>query len=686
MDFLSEAIAKPQPKLQHSGHRQYSIALVGLGHRGYNTFFQCLQASSFNVLAVCDTDPGKFLTFSQSHPDVPAYSSIEGMLADHKPDFAIVCVPHQFHKDCVDILADGGVPILKEKPVAGSAEDFRKLVQAPIKIGVAMQKRFEPRYNQFKSLLSSVGEIASIQARIVLNVKDLASSWRASQGVGVTEDLGCHILDILVWMLGKPESLMASRVVSVRSPPDCNGDDVSVVAMRWPSNAVGYLYISRIGPFAEESLIVTGTKGTLALHGHRIFHSDLDGNQTFEVNNDHRKETTIQSMCHQFGDYATGRTKSYTGALTAFADTMATIEAVNRSFITLRVEKVCPIVSNLHNMITNGEHRANGLPNGIKKPSLIICDGNTHPKDVEHAPPSPPPTTLRTFTLNTGAQLPAVGLGTRKPKAPGQVCRAVKAALEAGYRHIDTAFSYRNEHEVGQAIKESAVPRPDIWITTKLDNKWHNRVEEAFSQSLNALGVEYVDLYLMHWPVSLNPEDPEKLLVDWNFINTWEEMQKIAKSGRAKAIGVSNFGISDLKTLLESPSCNITPAVNQIEMHPHWQTKKLLSFCQSKGIHCMAYSPLASQDSVLYDEPLLSQVAATKGKTQQQILIMWGLQRGTSVIPKSVTDSRIVENFQLDGWWLTNDEMGKLNGLGTRRHKVYSDDWLPRKVFHEEDA
>ncbi|KAF5980168.1 Aldo keto reductase [Fusarium coicis] len=644
MDFLSDTIAKPQPQLQHSGHRQYSIVLVGLGHRDYNTFFRCLKASSFNVLAVCDTDPGRFLTFSQSHPDVPAYSSIEGMLADHKPDFAIVCVPHQFHKDCVDILAEGGVPILKEKPVAGSGEDFRKLVSAPIKIGVAMQKRFEPRYNQ-----------------------DLASSWRASQGVGVTEDLGCHIVDILVWMDGKPESLMASPVISVRSPPDCNGDDVSVMAMRWPSNAVGYLYISRIGPFEEESLVVTGTKGTLTLHGQRIFHSDLDGNQTFEVNNGHRKEATIQSMCQQFGNYATGRKKSYTGALTAFADTVATIEAVNRSFNTLRVEKVCPIVSNLYTMIKNGEHRANGLKNGTKRPSVIICDGNTHPKNAEHAPPSPPPTTLKTFTLNTGAQIPAVGLDTRKPKAPGQVCRAVKAALEAGYRHIDTAFSYRNEHE--------------------FDNKWHNRVEEAFAQSLNALGVEYVDLYLMHWPVSLNPENPEKLLVDWNFINTWEEMQKIAKSGRAKAIGVSNFGISDLKTLLESPSCNITPAVNQIEMHPYWQTKKLLSFCQNKGIHCMAYSPLASQDSALYDEPLLSHIATTKGKTQQQILIMWGgLQRGTSVIPKSVTDSRIVENFQLDGWWLTNEEMAKLNGLGTRRHKVYSDDWLPRKVFHEEDV
>ncbi|KAF4947507.1 hypothetical protein FGADI_10352 [Fusarium gaditjirri] len=128
MDFLSEVIAKPQPKLQNSGHRKYNVALVGLGHRGYNTFFKCLQSPSFNMLAVCDTDPSKFLTFSQSHPDVPVYSSIEGMLADHKPDFAIVCVPHQFHKNCVDILADGRVPILKEKPVAGSAEDFRKLL------------------------------------------------------------------------------------------------------------------------------------------------------------------------------------------------------------------------------------------------------------------------------------------------------------------------------------------------------------------------------------------------------------------------------------------------------------------------------------------------------------------------------------------------------------------------------
>ncbi|KAF4338999.1 Aldo keto reductase [Fusarium beomiforme] len=685
MDFFSEVIAKPQPKLQHSGHRRYNVALVGLGHRGYRTFFKCLQSASFNMVSVCDTDSNKTIIFSQSHPDVPVYSSIEAMLADCKPDFAIVCVPHQYHKGCVDILANSGVPVLKEKPVAESAEDFRKLVCVPIKIGVTMQKRFEPRYIQFKSLLSLVGEIASIQARIVLNVQDLASSWRASQGVGVTEDLGCHILDILVWMLGKPDSLMASRVISVRSPPDCKGDDVSIIAMRWPSNAVGYVYISRIGPFAEESLVVTGTKGTLALHDHKITHSDLDGNQTFEVNNDHRKESTIQSMCHAFGDYVTGRTGDYKGALTGFADTMATIEAVNRSFMTFRVEKVCPIVSNLHTMITNGDHGANGLANGTSKHPVVVCNGNTHPQNGTDAPLSPPPTTLKMFTLNTGARLPAVGLGTRKPKAPGQVCRAVKTALAAGYRHIDTAFSYRNEHEVGQAIKESGIPRSDIWITTKLDNKWHNRVEEAFTESLNALGVEYVDLYLMHWPVSLDPEDPEKQLTEWNFINTWQEMQRIAKSGRAKAIGVSNFGISDLKTLLDSPSCTITPAVNQIEMHPHWQTNKLLSYCQSKGIHCMAYSPLASQDSALYDEPRLSQIAASKGKTRQQILIMWGLQRGTSVIPKSVTDSRIVENFELDGWWLTNDEMAKLNSLGTR-HKVYSDDWLPRKVFHEEDA
>ncbi|KAF9777767.1 hypothetical protein IL306_004335 [Fusarium sp. DS 682] len=664
MGFFSEVMAKPQPKLQHSGHRRYTVALVGLGHRGYRTFFKCLQSQAFNIVGVCDIDSKKTLNFSQNHPDVPVYSSIETLLADCKPDFAIICVPHQYHKECVGILADAEVPILKEKPVAESAEDFRQLICAPIKIGVTMQKRFEARYIQFKSLLSLVGEIASIQARIVLNVQDLASSWRASEGVGVTEDLGCHILDILVWMLGKPDSLMGSRVVSVRSPPDCSGDDLSIIAMRWPSNAVGYVYISRIGPFAEESLVITGTKGTLALHGHRITHSDLDGNQTFEVNNDHRKESTIQSMCHEFGDWVTGRTGNFTGALSGFADTMATIEAVNRSFVTNHVEKVRPIVSNLHTMI-NGDHWANGTSNH----SAVICNGNTHTKNGE-AKLSPPPNTLKTFTLNTGAKLPAVGLGTRKPKTPGQVCRAVKTALEAGYRHIDTAFSYRNESEVGQAIKESGVARSEIWITTKLDNKWHNRVEEAFTESLNALGVEYVDLYLMHWPVSSDPEDPQKQLAEWNFIDTWQEMQKIAKSGRAKAIGVSNFGISDLRTLLDNLSCTITPAVNQIE---------------TKGIHCMAYSPLASQESALYDEPILSEIAESKGKTQQQILIMWGLQRGTSVIPKSVTDTRIIENFKLDGWSLTNDEMEKLNSLDTR-HKVYSDDWLPRKVFFEEDA
>jgi len=291
--------------------------------------------------------------------------------------------------------------------------------------------------------------------------------------------------------------------------------------------------------------------------------------------------------------------------------------------------------------------------------------------------------TKKTFTLNTGDKIPAIGLGTWQSK-PNEVRHAVKAALDAGYRHIDTALAYGNEHEVGQGIKDSGVPRDQIWVTTKLDNTWHHRVEDGITSSLKSMDMDYVDLYLVHWPSSTDPEDLKKHLPNWDFIKTWQEMQKVASSGRAKNIGVSNFAIKNLEKLLNDSSCKTVPAVNQVELHPNNPSPKLVDYCKSKGIHATAYSCLGSTDSPLAKNLDLQKIADAKGKTTAQVLLMWGLQRGTSVIPKSVTASRIEANFKLDGWSLDDNEMKTLSSLPDR-FKVCGDGWLPVKVFFGDD-
>jgi aryl-alcohol dehydrogenase-like predicted oxidoreductase len=162
----------------------------------------------------------------------------------------------------------------------------------------------------------------------------------------------------------------------------------------------------------------------------------------------------------------------------------------------------------------------------------------------------------QTFELNTGAKIPALGLGTWQSK-PQEVEKAVEIALRKGYRHIDTALAYGNEAEVGRGIKNSGVPRSEIWLTTKLDNPWHKRVAEGIDSSLKSLGTDYVDLYLMHWPSSTDPNNLKKHLPDWNFIKTWQEMQKLPATGKVRNIGVSNFGIKNLEILLNDPSTKV---------------------------------------------------------------------------------------------------------------------------------
>jgi len=293
--------------------------------------------------------------------------------------------------------------------------------------------------------------------------------------------------------------------------------------------------------------------------------------------------------------------------------------------------------------------------------------------------------TAKTFTLNTGAKIPAIGLGTWQ-SAPGEVEHAVEAALRAGYRHIDTALAYGNEAEVGRGIKASGVPRNEFFLTTKLDNPWHKRVQEGIDSSLKSLDTDYVDLYLMHWPCSSNPDDMSKVYDDWDYVDTWREMQKLPATGKVKAIGVSNFGIKHLERLLNDPSCKIVPAVNQIELHPNNPSPKLVAYNTSKGIHSTGYSCLGSTDSPLYKDATLIELAKKKGKTVQQVLLVWGIEKGWSVIPKSVSPARVKANFDIDGWTLTPEEVKTIDGL-QGRFKVCGDAWLPDgvKVFFGDD-
>ncbi|KAI1767804.1 Aldo/keto reductase [Hypoxylon sp. FL1150] len=291
--------------------------------------------------------------------------------------------------------------------------------------------------------------------------------------------------------------------------------------------------------------------------------------------------------------------------------------------------------------------------------------------------------TSKTFTLASGDKIPAIGLGTwQSPK--NETAKAVKHAISVGYRYIDTAFAYGNESEVGEGVKASGVPREQLWITTKLDNPWHKRVTEGIDASLKNLGMEYVDLYLMHWPSSTRPDDLKKHYDDWNFIDTWREMQKLVGTGKVRNIGVSNFGITNLEKLLNDPSCKIKPVVNQIELHPNNPSPKLVAYCKEKDIHCTGYSCLGSTNSPLYKDPTLKSIAEAKGKTPQQVMLLWGIQQGWDVIPKSVTPARIESNFDINGWELTEDEITKLNNLKDR-FKVCGDSWLPVKVFFGDD-
>lgn len=262
--------------------------------------------------------------------------------------------------------------------------------------------------------------------------------------------------------------------------------------------------------------------------------------------------------------------------------------------------------------------------------------------------------TGKTFTLNNGVQVPAVGLGTYKSK-PSEVKDAVACALEHGYRHIDSAYRYMNEKEAGEAIAESGVPRDEIFLTSKLWNTYHSRVEEALDKSLQNLGVDYLDLFLMHYPVPMQPgidddnypknEKGEIIFHDgWSINDTWAEMEKLLDTGKVRAIGVSNFDTNNLERL--SKTWKVVPAVNQVELHPLLAQDRLKEYCDAKGIHLTAYSPLGSASSSLHTDATINAIAEKNNCSTAQVMIGWGVAKGWSVVPKSVTAARIRTNFQ----------------------------------------
>jgi len=300
----------------------------------------------------------------------------------------------------------------------------------------------------------------------------------------------------------------------------------------------------------------------------------------------------------------------------------------------------------------------------------------------------------QTIQLNTGESVPVIGLGTWQSE-PGKVGAAVEYALESGYRHIDCAPIYGNEKEIGNAFKNvfsrGKIQREEVFVTSKLWNSHHapEDVLVACRQTLSDLQLEYLDLYLVHWGIATpkelgsEPIDEHGVVIQENVSlqETWRAMEKLMESGLVKAIGVANYTTSMLLDLLSY--AKIKPAVNQIELHPYNQQQRLVDFCQYKKIAVTAYSPLGrpgqsqghGEHGRIVDDPVITEIATVHQKTPAQILLRWGIQHKTIVIPKSVTPASIKSNIEVFDFVLSRDEMDRIALLDKKHRYVDPFEW-----------
>jgi len=307
-------------------------------------------------------------------------------------------------------------------------------------------------------------------------------------------------------------------------------------------------------------------------------------------------------------------------------------------------------------------------------------------------------TTTISIPNGTGQEvkMPLIGLGTWQ-SAPGQVASAVKYAIaEAGYRHIDGAWAYGNEKEVGEGIKASGVPRSEIFLTSKVWGTYHRRVAEQVEDILSNLGTDYVDLLLLHWPIAMNPNgnDPKfptrpdgsrDIDEEWKLSDTWKQFEDVQRAGKAKLIGVSNASEYKLAEIL--PTATIRPAVNQLELHVYNPQHNLIAYLKKEGIVPQAYSPLGSTNSPLLQDPVVLEIAKEHGVEPAQVLIGWLVTKGIVALPKSVTPARIATNAKPAS--LTAEQVAKLDALageGGKQQRLIKPTWGVKVGFEDWDV